>query len=102
MYSGSDEDVFESPLPLAGCASLRSACGRACVGSPRERSAPFEFPPEEGWSADCRLTKHDAPGAATAHRNGSESAAVAPPTTSHPTTFHHGTPRCRGPGRSSV
>ena len=37
MYFGSDEDVFESPLPLAGCASLRAASGRACVGSRRSR-----------------------------------------------------------------
>ena len=59
MYFGSDEDVFESPRPLAGCASLRAAGGRACVGSLRERSAPFDFPPEEGWSAGYRLTKHD-------------------------------------------
>ena len=60
MYFGSDEDVFESPLPLAGYASLRAASGRACVGSLRERSAPFDFPPEEGWSAGSRLTKYDA------------------------------------------
>ena len=60
MYFGSDEDVFESPYPLAGCASLRAAGGRACVGSLRERAAPFDFPPEEGWSADYRSTKHDA------------------------------------------
>ena len=60
MYFGSDEDVFESPPPLAGCASLRAASSRACVGSRRERSAPFDFPPEEGWSAGYRLTKHDA------------------------------------------
>ena len=50
--------MFESPLPLAGYASLRAAFGRACVGSLRERSAPFDFPPEEGWSAGYRLTKH--------------------------------------------
>ena len=84
VYFGSDKDVFESPLPLAGCgsrltslavrnfeipryrsvsrnASLRAACGRACVGSLRERSAPFDFPPEKGWSASYRLTKHDGP-----------------------------------------
>ena len=59
MYFGSDEDVFERPLLLAGCASLRAADGRACVGSRRERSAPFEFPPGEGWSAGYRVTKHD-------------------------------------------
>ena len=33
VYFGSDEDVFESPLPLTGYASLRAAGGRACVGS---------------------------------------------------------------------
>ena len=48
MCFGSDEDVFESPLPLAGCASLRAAGGRAYVGSLRERSAPFEVPPDAG------------------------------------------------------
>jgi hypothetical protein len=42
VYFGSDEDVFESPLPLADCASLRAACGRACVGSLREREGAFE------------------------------------------------------------
>ena len=57
-FSG-DDGVFERPLPLAGCASLRAAYGRACVGSLRERSAPFEFPPEKGWSAGYRLTKYD-------------------------------------------
>ena len=36
------------PLPLAGCASLRAAGGRAYVGSRRERSAPFEVPPDAG------------------------------------------------------
>ena len=45
---GDDDDVSERPLPLAGCASLRAACGRACVGSLRERSAPFEFLPDVG------------------------------------------------------
>ena len=40
--------VSERPLPLAGCASLRAADGRACVGSLRERSAPFEVPPDAG------------------------------------------------------
>ena len=48
MYFGNDEDMFESPLPLAGCASLRAASGRACVGSLRERSAPFDFPTRGG------------------------------------------------------
>ena len=45
-YVGSDGGVSERPLPLAGCASLRAACGRAYVGSLRERSAPFEVPPD--------------------------------------------------------
>ena len=45
---GSDGSVSERPLPLAGCASLRAADGRACVGSLRERSAPFEVPPGIG------------------------------------------------------
>jgi hypothetical protein len=47
-HFGGDDGVFERPLPLAGCASLRAADGRACVGSLRERSAPFEFPPDAG------------------------------------------------------
>ena len=47
-YFGGDGGVSERPLPLAGCASLRAACGRACVGSHRERSAPFELPPDAG------------------------------------------------------
>ena len=47
-HSGGDEGVSERPLPLAGCASLRAASGRACLGSLRERSAPFEFPPDAG------------------------------------------------------
>ena len=47
-YFGGDGGVSERPLPLAGCASLRAAEGRACVGSRRERSAPFEFPPDAG------------------------------------------------------
>jgi hypothetical protein len=47
-HFGGDDGVFERPLPLAGCASLRAADGRACVGSLRERSAPFEFPPDVG------------------------------------------------------
>ena len=41
----SDGRVFERPLPLAGCASLRAAEGRDYVGSRRERSTPFELPP---------------------------------------------------------
>ena len=45
-YVGSDGGVSERPLPLAGCASLRAAGGRAYVGSLRERSAPFEVPPD--------------------------------------------------------
>ena len=45
---GSDGGVSERPLPLAGCASLRAAEGRARVGSLRERSAPFEVPPGIG------------------------------------------------------
>jgi hypothetical protein len=45
---GGDDGASERPLPLAGCASLRAACGRACVGSLRERSAPFEVPPDAG------------------------------------------------------
>ena len=45
-HFGGNDGVSERPLPLAGCASLRAACGRACVGSLRERSAPFEFPPD--------------------------------------------------------
>ena len=47
-YFGGDGGVSERPLPLAGCASLRAACSRACVGSLRERSAPFEVPPDAG------------------------------------------------------
>ena len=47
-YFGSDDGVSERPLPLAGCASLRAADGRACVGSLRERSAPFELSPDAG------------------------------------------------------
>ena len=47
-YVGGDGGVSERPLPLAGCASLCAAEGRACVGSLRERSAPFEFPPDVG------------------------------------------------------
>ena len=47
-YFGSDSSVSERPLPLAGCASLRAADGRACIGSLRERSAPFEVPPDAG------------------------------------------------------
>ena len=69
-HFGGDDGVFERPLPLAGCASLRTAGGRACVGSLRsaapsgrrfasrplslrslslrERSAPFEVPPDIG------------------------------------------------------
>ena len=43
-----NDRVSERPLPLAGCASLRAACGRACVGSLHERSAPFEVPPDAG------------------------------------------------------
>ena len=47
-HFGGDDGVSERPLPLAGCASLRAAEGRACVGSLRERSAPFEVPPDAG------------------------------------------------------
>ena len=47
-YFDSDDGVSERPLPLAGCASLRAASGRACVGSLRERSAPFEVLPAVG------------------------------------------------------
>ena len=47
-HFGGDDGVFERPLPLAGCASLRAASDRAYVGSRRERSAPFEFPPDAG------------------------------------------------------
>ena len=47
-HFGGDDGVSERPLPLAGCASLCAACGRACVGSLRERSAPFEVPPDAG------------------------------------------------------
>ena len=47
-HFGDGDGVSERPLPLAGCASLRAACGRAYVGSRRERSAPFEFPPDAG------------------------------------------------------
>ena len=43
-FSGNN-GLSERPLPLADCASLRAAAGRACVGSLREQSAPFEFPP---------------------------------------------------------
>ena len=57
-YFGSDGGVSERPLPLAGCASLRAASGRACVGSRRERSAPFEVPPNAGCPAGSRVTKH--------------------------------------------
>ena len=45
-HFGGDNGISERPLPLAGCASLRAADGRACVGSRRERSAPFEVPPD--------------------------------------------------------
>ena len=31
----------------------------AQLASLRERSAPFDVPPEEGWSADYRSTEHD-------------------------------------------
>ena len=47
-HFGDDDGVSERPLPLAGCASLCAACGRACIGSLRERSAPFEVPPDAG------------------------------------------------------
>ena len=47
-HVGGNDGVSERPLPLAGCASLRAASSRACVGSLRERSAPFEFPPDAG------------------------------------------------------
>ena len=47
-HFGGDDGISERPLQLAGCASLRAAGGRACVGSLRERSAPFEFPPDAG------------------------------------------------------
>ena len=47
-HFGSDNGVSERPRPLAGCASLRAAEGRACIGSLRERSAPFEVPPDAG------------------------------------------------------
>ena len=46
-FSG-DDSISERPLPLAGCASLRAAGGRAYVDSLRERLAPFEFPPDVG------------------------------------------------------
>ena len=42
--------MSERPLPLAGCVSLRAASGRAYVGSLRERSAPFEVPPDAGFA----------------------------------------------------
>ena len=47
-HFGGDDRVSERPLPLAGYASLRAADGRACVGSRRERSPPFEVPPNVG------------------------------------------------------
>ena len=47
-HFGGDDGVSERPLPLAGWASLRAADGRACIGSLRERSAPFEFLPDAG------------------------------------------------------
>ena len=47
-HVGNDDSVSERPLPLAGCASLRAADGRAYVGSLRKRSAPFEVPPDAG------------------------------------------------------
>ena len=77
-HFGGDDGVSERPLPLASSrglprwarsASLRAAGGRACVGSRRERSAPFDFPPEEDWSADYHLIKHDGR-AAGAHGSG--------------------------------
>ena len=40
-HVGGDDGASERPLPLAGCASLRAACGRACVGSLRKREGAF-------------------------------------------------------------
>ena len=37
-----------APSRSRAYASLRAADGRACVGSRRERSAPFEIPPDAG------------------------------------------------------
>ena len=65
-HFGEEDGVSERPLPLVGCASLRAASGRACVGSLRERSAPFDSQLEEGWSAGSLVIKHDALEAQTA------------------------------------
>ena len=56
-YFAGDGGVSERPLPLAGCTSLRAAESRACVGSHRERSAPFEIPPDVGRPAGSHVTK---------------------------------------------
>ena len=41
VYFGGDDGVSERPLPLADCASLRAAEGRACVGSLSPEIADF-------------------------------------------------------------
>ena len=40
-HFGGDDGVFERPLPLAGCASLRAAYGRAYIGSLSPEIADF-------------------------------------------------------------
>ena len=57
-HVGDDDRVSERSLPIAGCASLRATGGRACVGSRRERSAPFEFPPDAGCPVGSLVPKH--------------------------------------------
>ena len=42
MCFGSDEDVFESPRPLAERADASTAAGRAQRGAAREREGAFE------------------------------------------------------------